>query len=216
MSVPKEIVPGLWHWTTVHPDIKIRVHSYLAEREKVVLDPFLPSGGIGWLRRHGPPEHVVLTTGLHSRHSLQIAEAFDCPVWVPRPGLRRLQPELRAHARGYVSGDRLPGGLRAFGIGVLCPDEFAVLLPRLKAAAVADGVVRYTPGTTSGGKGRLIFLPDRYLVDDLKEAPRVKRGLRKAYGGLAKRRWDHLLMAHGEPWLRDGRDALRAFAEAEA
>jgi hypothetical protein len=28
---------------------------------------------------------------------------------------------------------------------------------------------------------------------------------------VALRRWDHLLMAHGEPWLRDGRDALRAF-----
>jgi len=42
----------------------------------------------------------------------------------------------------------------------------------------------------------------------------VKRGLRKAYATLAKQRWDHLLMAHGEPWLRDGRDALRAFAAA--
>src|SRR6185295_15278977 len=130
MGAPKEIVPGLWHWTTLHPDIKVRVHSYLAEREKVVLDPLLPSGGIAWLRRRGPPEHVVLTTGLHSRHSLEIAEAFGCPVWVPRRGLRRLEPALRAHARGYDSGDRLPGGLRAFGIGVLCPDEFAVLLPK--------------------------------------------------------------------------------------
>ncbi|HYV48348.1 MAG TPA: hypothetical protein VFA20_25990 [Myxococcaceae bacterium] len=214
MGAPKEIVPGLWHWTTLHPDIKVRVHSYLAEREKVVLDPLLPSGGIAWLRQHGPPEHVVLTTGLHSRHSLQIAEAFGCPVWVPRKGLRRLKPELRAHARGYGAGDRLPGGLRAVGIGVLCPDEFAVVLPRLKAAAVADGVVRFKRGSSSGGGGPLIFLPDHYLVDDLKDAPRVKRGLRKAYARLAKQRWDHLLMAHGDPWLHDGRDALRAFAEA--
>lgn len=209
MAAPKEIVPGLWHWTTVHPDIKILVHSYLAEREKVVLDPLLPSGGIAWLRKHGPPEHVVLTTGLHSRHSLKVAEALGCPVWVPRHGLRRLEPELRAHARGYASGDRLPGGLRAVGIGVLCPDEFAVLLPKLKAAAVADGVIRR-------GKGPLTFVPDWLLVDDPKDAPKVKRGLKKAYARLAKRRWDHLLMAHGDPWLGDGRDALRAFAAAEA
>jgi len=208
MGAPKEILPGLWHWTTLHPDIKVRVHSYLVERGQVVLDPLLPSGGIAWLRKRGPPEHVVLTTGLHSRHSLEIAEAFGCPVWVPRKGLRRLKPELRAHARGYGSGDRLPGGLRAFAIGVLCPDEFALLLPKLKAASVADGVIRR-------GKGPLTFVPDWLLADDPGGAPRIKRGLRKSYARLAKQRWDHLLMAHGEPWLRGGRDALRAFSEAE-
>src|SRR5262245_11350051 len=190
MPTPKEIIPGLWHWTAVHPDIKVRVHSYFAEREKVVLDPLLPSpGGIAWLRRQGPPEHVVLTSGLHWRHSAKLVEAFGCAVWCPRKGLRRLPAGLRA--RPYDPGDRLPGGLRAVEIGVLCQDESAVILPRLKAAAVADGVIRHR-------KGPLTFVPDELLVDDPEDAPRVKRGLKRAYAKLARQRWDHLLMAHGE------------------
>src|SRR5262249_966468 len=73
MSAPKEIAPGLYHWTSMHPVIKIRVHSYYAAREKVLLDPLLPSpGGLAWLKRHGPPEHVVLTNRLHSRHSAKL------------------------------------------------------------------------------------------------------------------------------------------------
>lgn len=204
MAAPKQIVPGLWHWTTVHPDIKVLVHSHLAEREKLLLDPLLPSpGGIAWLRKRGPPEHVVLTSGLHFRHAGQIAAALGCTVWCPRKGLRRLPPGLKA--RPYDPGDVLPGGARAFAVGVLCPDECAVLLPKLKALAVADGVIRRA-------KGPLGFVPDELMVDDPADAPKVKRGLKKAYAKLAARRWDHLLMAHGEPWLHGGRDALRAFA----
>src|SRR5438477_94401 len=85
------------------------------------------------------------------------------------------------------------GRTRAFGIGGICADESAVLLPALKAVAVADGVIRR-------GKGPLAFVPDEYMVDDPEDAPRVKRALKKAYRKLAEARWDHLLMAHGAPW----------------
>jgi len=74
----------------------------------------------------------------------KIAAAFGSTVWCPRKGLRRLPPGLKA--RPYDPGDRLPGGARAFGVGVLCPDESAVLLPKLKALAVADGVIRRGKG----------------------------------------------------------------------
>ena len=39
-------------------------------RERVLVDPLLPSPrGLQWLTRHGPPEHILLTCRLHSRHS---------------------------------------------------------------------------------------------------------------------------------------------------
>jgi hypothetical protein len=103
----------------------------------------------------------------------------------------------------------LPGGARAFKIGILCPDESALLLPRVRAAAVADGVIRE-------GNGPLSFVSDEYLVDDLSQAERVKRGLKAAYRRLAEENFEHLLMAHGNPWLHDGRAALRAWAKGTA
>ncbi|MBI4161801.1 MAG: MBL fold metallo-hydrolase [Acidobacteria bacterium] len=204
MGTPKEIVDGLFHWTGIHPEIGIRVSSYYLAGERVLVDPLLPSPrGIAWLRKHGPPEHILLTNRLHSRQSAKLVAAFGCTVWCNRAGLSHLAASLKV--RPFDAGDELPGGVRAFGIGGICPDESALLLPRVRAAAVADGVIRR-------GNGPLAFVPDDLLVDDPRDAGRVKRELRAAYRRLAKRRFEHLLMAHGNPWLHDGRAALRAWA----
>jgi hypothetical protein len=204
MALPKQIVRGLFHWTAVHPQIHIRVSSYYVARERILIDPLLPSpGGLKWLEQHGPPQHIFLTNRLHSRHSAKLVAAFGCMVWCHRLGLYDLEPDLKA--RPFVPGDTLPGGVRPFKIGILCPDESAFLLPRYRAAAVADGVVRE-------GNGALSFVSDEYLVDDPSQAERVKRGLKTAYRRLAEQDFEHLLMAHGNPWVHDGRDALRAWA----
>ncbi len=205
MALPKQIIPGLFHWTAMHPEIRVRVSSYYLARERVLIDPLLPSpGGLEWLERHGPPGHILLTNRLHSRHSARLVATFGCTVWCPRSGLYELGPELKA--RPFAAGDALPGGTRAFEIGVLCPDESALLLPRVRAVAVADGVLR-------DGNGPLSFVPDELLVDVPSQAPRVKRGLKAAYRRLAEEEFEHLLMAHGNPWLHDGRAALRAWAK---
>lgn len=205
MALPRQIVRGLFHWTATHPAIRIPVSSYYLAPERVLLDPLLPSpGGLEWLRRHGPPEHILLTNRLHSRHSARLVRTFGCIVWCHRSGLSHLGPALAA--RPFVPGDELPGGVRAFRIGVLCPDESALLLPRVRAAAVADGVMRT-------GSGPLSFVPDELLVDEPARAARVKRGLKAAYRRLAQETFDHLLLAHGNPCLRTGRATLRAWAE---
>jgi hypothetical protein len=206
MTTPKEIVDGLFHWTGIHPGIGIRVSSYYLVPERVLMDPVLPSPSanrIAWLRKHGPPEHILLTNRLHSRHSAKLVAAFGCTVWCNRAGLYHLASSLKA--RPFDAGDQLPGRVRAVEIGVICPDESALLLPRVRAAAVADGVIRR-------GNGPLSFVPDDLLVDDPRDAERVKQELRAAYRRLAKHRFEHLLMAHGNPWLHDGRAALRAWA----
>ena len=205
MADPKQIVRELFHWTAVHPQIRIRVSSYYLAREGVLIDPLLPSpGGLEWLERHGPPEHILLTNRLHSRHSAMLVAAFGCTVWCHRLGLYDLEPALKA--RPFVPGDALPGGARAFKIGILCPDEAALLLPQVRAVAIADGVIRER-------NGPLTFVSDEYLVDDPSQAEQVKRGLKAAYRRLAEENFEHLLMAHGNPWLHDGRAALRAWAK---
>jgi len=207
MRTPKEIVDGLFYWTGIHPRIGIRVSSYYLAPERVLVDPVLPSPPAhrgAWLLKHGPPEHILLTNRLHSRHSAKLVAAFGCTVWCNRAGLYHLVPSLKA--RPFDAGDHLPGDVRAVEIGVICPDESALLLPRVRAAAVADGIIRQ-------GNGPLSFVPDDLLVDDPHDAERVKRGLKAAYRRLAEQRFEHLLMAHGNPLLHDGRAALLAWAE---
>lgn len=205
MGTPIEIADSIFHWTEVHPEIKTRVHSYYWRAERVLIDPLLPSpDGMEWLKTHGPPKHIILTNRLHSRHSADLVTTFDCTVWANRKGLVNLAPELKA--RPFDDGDTLPGGIRAVEIGALCPDESAFVIPGARAAAVGDGVIRHD-------NGPLAFVPDNLLVDDLRDAPRVKRGLKAAYLKLANEPWDHLLMSHGNPWVNGGREALRAWAK---
>jgi hypothetical protein len=88
------------------------------------------------------------------------------------------------------------------GVGAICPDESALHVPAHRALALADGAVRWKPG------GPLAFVPD-YLMDEPEE---TKDGLRESYRQIAALDFDHLLLAHGEPFVGSGRDALAAFA----
>ncbi len=46
----REILPGLFHWTAVHPKIRIEVSSYYLPEAGVLLDPLLPAEGLEWFR----------------------------------------------------------------------------------------------------------------------------------------------------------------------
>ena len=58
--------------------------------------------------------------------------------------------------------------------------------------------------------GPLAFVPDRFMDDP----ERTKEGLRGSYRRLAELDFEHLLLAHGDPIVGNGREALRAFANA--
>lgn len=217
---PQEIRPGLFHWTAVHPKIRIPVSSYGVAGARVLLDPLLPplgggdpGAGLAWLRAHGPPGHVVLTNRHHWRHCSEITEAFGCPVWCNELGLHELEGVAGAeHVRGFRAGDALPGGIASYAVGILCPDETALRVPVSGAdgaLAVADGVIR----DGGRGDGRLGFVPDELLADAAGAAARVKRGLRDAYRRLLDLAWTDLLLAHGLPLVGNGKEALRAFCE---
>lgn len=209
---PRRIRPGLFHWTAAHPKIRIEVSSYWIAGAKVLLDPLLPGRGLEWLQEMGPPEHVILTNRHHWRHCSEIVARFGCPVWCHELGLYELDGEPgREHARGFRAGDRLPGGIEAHEVGVLCPDESALRfdLPEGGAClAVADGVVRLG----EAGDGPLAFVPDSLIAEGPAQVEAVKRGLREAYRRLCELEWDTLLLAHGLPRVGDGKERLRAFA----
>lgn len=200
----REIAPGLWHWTRRHPHIDMDVSSYFLAAERVLLDPMLPPEGEDWFRDRGaPPEHVLLTNRHHDRDAWRLHAAFGCEVHCVDNGCHELA------GRGPVSpfrfGDELPGGVVAHEVGSLCPDETALHIPAHRALACADGVVRW-PGVDG-----LTFVPDG-LMDD---PPETKEGLRRSYTRLLELDFDRLLLAHGDPVIQGGREALQLFA-AEA
>ena len=98
-------------------------------------------------------------------------------------------------------GDELPGGIVVHEVGAICPDESALHIRGRRALALADGAVRGDSG------GPLSFVPDRFMDDP----EGTKEGLRASYRRLAELDFDHLLLAHGAPFVGDGRAALRAF-----
>lgn len=195
-----EIDHGLWHWTAMHPSIKIPVHSYYLESERVLIDPIAPDEGLEWFAEHGPPTDVLLTNRHHSRSSDAFVERFGVTVRCVRQGMHEFGDD--SSVEPFDFGDELPGGVIAHEVGAICPDETALFVPARQALAVADGVVRWEPG------GPLGFVPD-YLMD---EPEATKEGLRESYRRLTELDFRHLLLAHGEPVVGDGRLALAAFA----
>jgi hypothetical protein len=196
----REILPGVHHWTTLHPEIKAPVSSYLVEPAGIVIDPRVPDEGIEALEDRGV-QQVVLTSGLHRRHSEQVAERLGCPVVMPRAARERLGEGFAAQL--FADGDEVAPGVTAIEIGGLCPDESALHLAVDGGAIVlADALIRY--GET------LSFVPDVLMGDDPET---VKAALRDALRGLLTRDFDHLLVAHGEPLVGGGKAALRTFLE---
>jgi hypothetical protein len=198
----EEIAPGIWHWSAGHPRIKIVVHSYYLPEEGVLIDPIAPDEGLDWFAEHGPPTDIVLTNRHHYRSSAELVGRFGVTVRCAREGLHEFTHGERIEP--FDVGDELPGGIVVHGVGAICPDETALHIPQREALALADGAVRWEAG------GPLAFVPDN-LMDD---PERTKAGLRESYRRLLELEFRHLLLAHGEPFVGDGREALRAFVEA--
>jgi hypothetical protein len=194
----REIAPGLWHWTGRHDHIGSDVSSYYLPAERVLIDPMVPAEGFEWFEEHGTPEHVLLTNRHHDRQAWRLRERFSCTVHCIANGLYELQG--RGPVVPFEFGDQLPGGVVVHEVDAICPDETALHIPVHRALACADGVVR-------GTGGGLAFVPD-FLMDDSEQ---TKQGLRAAYRRLLELDFDLLLLAHGEPVVGGGCEALAAF-----
>jgi len=196
----REIAPGLWHWSARHERIHADVSSYLLD-DRVLIDPMVPPEGLAWFESHGPPEHVLLTNRHHDRDSWRLHEAFGCTVHCIANGLHELQG--RGPVEPFDFGDELPGGIVAYEVDAICPDETALFVPAHRALACADGVVRWP------GQDGLTFVPDQ-LMD---EPEQTKACLRDSYRRLLGLDFDLLLLAHGDPVTADAKRALRAFVD---
>jgi glyoxylase-like metal-dependent hydrolase (beta-lactamase superfamily II) len=193
-----EISPGVWHWTALHPGIGAEVSSYFLSEERVLIDPLIPAEGLSWFAE-ARPEHALLTSRHHDRQAWQFRAEFGCRI--------HCGADARAELRGrgpvevFAFGDRLPGDVTAMEVGAIFPEETAFHIPRHRALACGDGVIR------AGARPGLRFVPDQYMEDPAE----TKTALRRAYRALLELDFDTLLLAHGDPMIDAGKAALAGF-----
>jgi hypothetical protein len=195
----QEILPGVFHWTAIHPSTRSEASSYLVEGSGTAIDPLLPDDGIEWFESH-PLRRVVLTNRHHLRHADVLAGHFSCPILCNEAGLHEFEggPEVE----GFAPGDRLAEDVIALGMDAICPDDTVLHIDAAGGAlAFADSLVRH---------GEIGFVSDRLIGDD---PERVKQEVRATVRRLtAEQDFDHLLFAHGDPLVGGGKEALRRFA----
>jgi len=197
-----EVLPGVFHWTSIHPKIGIEVSSYWLDGPGVVLDPLIPADvGLEWFaERSRPPVAVLLSNRHHYRDSGSFVERFGCTVRCNQAGLHEFTHGEAVE--GFAIGDVLPGGVIACEFGAICPDDTALYLPDHGAMAFADGLVR---GGPHGAGPRLGFVPDILMDTPERTKQLLLEGLRRLASAYA---FEHLLLAHGGPVIGDGRRQL--------
>ena len=203
----QEIVPGVFHWNAKHPRIGLLVSSYWLEEEGVLLDPLVPPDvGIEWFaNRSAAPSAVILSNRHHYRQSDRFAERFGCPVLCISAGMHEFTHG--EDVEPFEFGDQLPAGLRAVEIDAICPDDTALYSASGQWVAFADGLVRGGPH----GQANLLGFVSDGLMDD---PPATKQGLLESFRRvLDQLEFRHVLLAHGDPIVGSGREALEDLVE---
>ena len=185
----REVLPGVHHWTAIHPRIRVPV------------DPLVPREGLEWFEGRATPSQIVLTNRHHLRHAERFAEAFGCPIRCAEAGLHEFEGGPKV--AGFAFGEELAQGVTAHQLGVICPDDTT-----LEIRTAAGGALAFADGINHPRGGGIGFVPGYLLGDD---PAAVRTGLRESLRGLLDLDFDSLLFAHGEPLVGGGKAALQEF-----
>jgi glyoxylase-like metal-dependent hydrolase (beta-lactamase superfamily II) len=196
----KEILPGIYHWTAMHPKIGFEVSSYFVAESGTVLDPMVPpQESLAWFADDREAHWLALTNRHHDRQAADYCAAFALgPVLVPESGLHEFD-DKDLDVRGYAAGEEIIPGIVAHEVGAICPDDMALEIRSAGALAMADGLVHFRDGVR--------FVRDSYMD----EPAQTKRALARSLERLLDVDFDTLLFAHGEPIVGEGKQTLRNF-----
>jgi len=202
-----EVLPGVFHWSALHPKIRQVVHSHYWAPGETVIDPLLPDDSkpvLDELRDRGV-QQVVLSNRHHWRSSSDLRDAFpDAPVLCNDQGLYEYAADDGRDVEPFAVGSLLAPGMRALDVGGICDDDTGLLLDTAGGTLLfADALIVWD--------GKLAFVPDWLLGDPAAD----KRDMLAAFERLLdEQEFDNLLFAHGQPWIGGGREALRAFVDS--
>lgn len=196
-----EILPGVLHWKAFHEGIGTEVSSHCvrAADGATLVDPMEPGEGVQSLREPTPPQTILLSNRHHYRHSERFVGAFGSEVRCHRAGMHEFRggPDVTP----FEFDDDPAPGITAREVGAICEEDTALHIH------AGGGALLFADALTNYG-GSLSFVPDPLIGDD-PEA--VKSALVSSLTGLLDADFDHLLFAHGDPWIGGGKEALREF-----
>ena len=151
----RELAPGLWRWTALHPDWtpeeggpegwaqEVASFALVEDSALVLFDPLVPADDEQrfWraldddVRHHGPPQ-ILLTVYWHARSAQQIAERYeDARVLGVEAGAEHMR-EIAAGADTFAVGDDLPAGIEARPTDD--PEEVVFWIPAHRALVAGD------------------------------------------------------------------------------
>jgi hypothetical protein len=195
----REAIDGVFQWSAKHPNIGIEVGCHFVAGSGTAIDPLLPEEGIEWFEGRGL-ERIVLSNRHHLRDAPQLAERYGCPILCHEAGLHEFADGPAV--AGFAFGERLATDVVALEMDAICPEDTVLRIEAGGGALLfADSLIDY------GGVG---FVPDQLIGDDPEG---VKAKIRANAAALLDESFEHLLFAHGDPIVGDGREALRRFLE---
>jgi glyoxylase-like metal-dependent hydrolase (beta-lactamase superfamily II) len=193
----REVRPGLWRWTTFHPEWREDVGSvaYEGESDLVLIDPLLGSDDAldPLVARVGKPISVLVTVYWHTRSAELVARRHGARVLAPSGGKAAIRRRA-ASAEPFSLGDPLPGAVEAFPTARGA--EVVYSLPRHRAVVPGDVLL----GAKNGG---IRMCPQGWLPTG-KTLEQLAQSLRP----LLELPVARVLVSHGAPVLRGGRAAL--------
>jgi glyoxylase-like metal-dependent hydrolase (beta-lactamase superfamily II) len=199
-----QIAPGLWRWTAWHEEWKQDVGSVYWETSEdvVVIDPLVPTADADrfWraldrdVERADGAVHVLITIFWHARSAAEVVHRYSARLWAPRRARAAIERRTGAVTDLFRPGDPLPGGMEA--LPTARSTEVVYWLPGCRAVVPGDVIL----GAEGGG---LRLCPDSWLPGSTGQSQ-----LRSSLQPLLDLPVERVLVSHGEPVLRGGRQAL--------
>ena len=193
MSALRELAPGLWRWTAIHPEAvenpkpgspadwpaEVGSVAHLVDDTLVLIDPLVPDevwAELDQLAR-GRKVIVLTTLGFHRRSRDEVMQRYGAST---------------SRARRSLPSTVVPIPLRGAGETMFWLPNVRTLVPGDRVLGDEEGGVRICPDTWLG-----------YLKSGLTGAE-----LRVALQPLLDLPIERVLTSHGEPVLSQGHQAL--------